>query len=89
METEFPEPDNLWIIDPRSVYPKRIGFHELANSVEEVTSVLRGLVGKYIAVGPYPGDENDEVWDAGHPGRALRNRYFQPRWQGFSGQVRG
>jgi hypothetical protein len=88
-EAEFPEPGNLWIIDPRSVYPDRIGFHELTDSVEEVSSVLRGLLGEYVAVGPYPGDEKDEVWDADHPGRALRNRYFQRRWQGFSGRVRG
>jgi hypothetical protein len=25
-EAEFPEPGNLWIIDPRSVYPEKIGF---------------------------------------------------------------
>jgi hypothetical protein len=79
-ETEFPEPDNLWIIDPRSVYPKRIRLHELAYSVEEVTSVLGGLVGEYVAVGLYPGDERAEVWDADHLGRALRNRYFLRRW---------
>jgi hypothetical protein len=78
-EAAFPDPGNLWIIDPRSVYPERIGFHEIADSVEEVRSVLRGLVGEYVAVGPYPGDETAEVWDADHPGRALRNRYFQRR----------
>ena len=88
-EAEFPEPYNLWIIDPRSVYPERIGLHEgVADSIEEVRSVLRGLVGEYVAVGPYPGDEKGEVWDADHPGRALRNRYFQRRWKGFSGWVR-
>jgi hypothetical protein len=58
-------------------------------SLEEVSSVLRGLVGEYVAVGPYPGDEKDEVWGADHPGRALRNRYFQRRWQGLRGRVRG
>jgi hypothetical protein len=52
---------------------------KIADSVEEVRSVLRGLVGEYVAVGPYPGDETAEVWDADHPGRALRNRYFQRR----------
>jgi hypothetical protein len=89
-EAEFPEPYNLWIIDPRSVYPERIGLHEgAADSVEEVRSVLSGLVGEYVAVGPYPGDERSVVWDADHPGRALRIRYFQRRWQGFSGRVRG
>ena len=88
-EAEFPEPGNLWIIDPRSVYPERIGFHEGADSVEEVSSVLGGLVGEYVAVGPYPGVERAEVWDADHPGRALRNRHFQRRGQGFSGRVRG
>ena len=88
-EAEFPEPYILWIIDPRSVYPEEIGFHELADSVQELSSVLRGPIGEYAAVGPYPGDEKDEVWDADHPGRALRKRYFQRRWQRFSGQVRG
>jgi hypothetical protein len=89
-EAEFPEPYNLWIIDPGSVYPERIGLHEgAADSVEEVRSVLSGLVGEYVAVGPYPGDERSVVWDADHPGRALRIRYFQRRWQGFSGRVRG
>jgi hypothetical protein len=89
-EAEFPEPYNLWIIDPRSVYPERIGLHEgAADSVEEVSSILRGLVGEYVAVGPYPGDEKGEVLDADHPVRALRNRYFQRRRQRFSGQVRG
>lgn len=71
------------------MYPDEIGFHELADSVQELSSVLRGLIGEYVAVGPYPGDEKDEVWDADHPGRALRYRYFQPRRQGYSGQVRG
>jgi hypothetical protein len=88
-EAEFPEPHNLWIIDPRSVYPEEIGSHELADSVQELSSVLRGLIGEYVAVGPYPGDEKDEVWDADHPGGALRYRYFQPRRQGYSGKVRG
>lgn len=73
---EFPEPHDLWIIDPGSVYPERIRLHELADSVEEMSSVLTGLVGEYVAVGPYPGDENAEVWDADHPGRALRDRYW-------------
>jgi hypothetical protein len=50
-----------------------------------VTSVLRELIGEYVAVGPYPGEEKGEVWDADHPGRALRYRYFQRRWKGFSG----
>lgn len=77
---EFPNPHNLWIINPRSVFPETIGLHEPADSVEEVSSVLRGLVGEYVAVGPYPGDERAEVWDADHPGRALRNRHFQRRW---------
>jgi hypothetical protein len=85
-EAEFPDPDKLWIIDPRFVYPERIGLHEgAADSVEEVRSVLSGLIGEYVAVGPYPGDEKGEVWDADHPGRALRYRYFQLRWKGFSG----
>ena len=88
-EAEFPDPGNLWIIDPRLVYPEKIGFHEGADSVEEVSSVLRGLMGEYVAVGPYPGAEKGEVWDADHPGRALRNRYFQPRGQGFSSRIRG
>jgi len=79
-EAAFPEPDNLWIIDPRSVYPESIRLHELADSLEEVSTVLRGLIGEYVAVGHYPGDERAEVWDAYHPGRALRNRYFQRRW---------
>lgn len=84
-EAAFSEPGNLWIIDPRSVYPEKIGFHQGADWVEEVSSILRGLVGEYVAVGRYPGDEKDEGWDADHPGRALRYRYFQPRRQGFSG----
>ena len=88
-QAEFPEPGNLWIIDPRPVYPEKIGFHEGADSVEEVSSVLRGLIGEYIAVGPYPDAERAEVWVADHPGRALRYRYFQRRWRGFSGQFRG
>ncbi len=88
-QAEFPEPGNLWIIDPRSVYPERFGFHEGADSVEEVSSVLRGLIGEYVAVGPYPDAERAEVWVADHPGRALRYRYFQRRWRGFSGQFRG
>jgi hypothetical protein len=75
-ETQFPEPHDLWIIDPMSVYPESIGLHELADSVQEVNSVLRGLVGEYVAVGPYPGDAEAEVWDADHPGKALRNRYW-------------
>ena len=41
-EAAFPEPDDFWIIDPRSVYPERIGFHEIADSVEELRSVLSG-----------------------------------------------
>jgi hypothetical protein len=78
-EATFPEPSYLWIIDPRPVYPESIRLHELADSLEEVRSVLRGLIREYVAVGPYPGDVTAEVWDADHPGRALRSRYFQRR----------
>jgi hypothetical protein len=70
-EAAFPDPGNLWIIDPRPVYPERIGFHEGADSVEEVSSVLRGLIGEYVAVGPYPGDESRSL------GRC-------PSWKGAS-----
>jgi hypothetical protein len=81
-EAEFPEPYNLWIIDPRSVYPEEIGLHELADSVQELSTVLRGLIGEYVAVGLYRATRKTKSGTLTILGRRIGIATFSPAGRG-------